>query len=614
MENPNSLEDRMGTLEDRLGRIEQAILLQQKKVAETPHPTQTQQQEAFQAKAVSKHEDDWEEEDEREERKVVTPPKPNPLIEWLKEDWLMKLGALLIILAMGWFVTYAVVNGWIGPTGQIAIGILVGAALLVAGHIVIPKQSSPGQVLVVTGGVAILLTLFAARTYYDFFTPFSVLLMMALDVVVMSVIAIMRNAKGVAITALLGGAIVPFLIDAPSAKDFTIITYIYLLNLGVLTVTLFRPWAFMVPIALVISAFYTLFAGLSASEYLYLYSYVILFDLGILIVAILGNWKYLIPMAVAFTGICSFGFDRLSDPIVWSFMGAFFGLFFIANLISIVKTQKANAFDLIASAFNGLLLLAWVALFVPKEWASIVLSGAIVLFLGITVLAAKLVDTKEPLFVNGALAVLFLGVATAFQLSGAELTLAYSIEAFLLVSLAVFLLKNARAAHLLSLVQVLPILLSLSSYTRYDMGSVAMFGEHFFVIIVSLASLAGTALLLRKADDKELFPVPIVHTVVASIGALAFIWLFMHKALDSVNAARGVSLFIYTLTGITLFFYGSGNDKKWIRNAGGILLGGTILRLFLVEVWSMAAWGRIGTFVAIGILLMSTAFYQKRKK
>ena len=48
-------------------------------------------------------------------------------VTWIKEDWLMKLGALLLLIGFGWFATYAFLNNWIGPAGRISLGLGLGA-------------------------------------------------------------------------------------------------------------------------------------------------------------------------------------------------------------------------------------------------------------------------------------------------------------------------------------------------------------------------------------------------------------------------------------------------------------------------------------------------------
>ncbi|PIT86489.1 MAG: hypothetical protein COU33_02885, partial [Candidatus Magasanikbacteria bacterium CG10_big_fil_rev_8_21_14_0_10_43_6] len=89
---------------------------------------------------------------------------------WVKTDWLMKLGAFLLLLAVAWFVNFAFVNNWVGPTGRIVLGMLVGALFCVFGYVQMPKYDIPGQVLSATGGVMMLVTLFAARHVYAMFT------------------------------------------------------------------------------------------------------------------------------------------------------------------------------------------------------------------------------------------------------------------------------------------------------------------------------------------------------------------------------------------------------------------------------------------------------------
>ena len=344
------------------------------------------------------------------------PSVMDDFLKWLKTDWLMKLGAFLLLLALGWFVTYAFVNNWIGPMGRIALGILAGAAIMVSGHLVIPKHRAPGQVLAVLGGVMILLTIFAGRSMYDFFTPFTALIMMSVVVVGMAVIAIVHNAKSVAILALLGGAAVPILVSSGTHNYLALLSFIFVLNLGTIFVASMRGWREMITIALIITGFYSLaFSGLERQEGMY---------------------------------------------VVWIFMALYFGLFFFSNIAAIIRTKMARWADLFTTALNGLLLLYWINEFVPRESASLVLSGLIVLLVGISYLLVQMRGLKPMLYLHAGLAILFLGAATAFELDGEALTIAYSIEAFVIVALAMYALRNSRLAHGVSAVQVLPEFLS----------------------------------------------------------------------------------------------------------------------------------------------------------
>jgi len=505
--------------------------------------------------------------------KEVVPSEPtlmSKFIEWCKTDWLMKLGAFLLLLALGWFVTYAFVNNWVGPMGRIALGILVGAGIMVAGNFVVPKKRAAGQVLVVLGGVMILLTIFVARITYGYFTPIIALAMMSIVVIGMAIIAVAHNTKSVAILALLGGAIVPILAKSSQLDFLVILPYIAVLNLGTVLVATFRGWREMIILSLIVTGLYsfTTFPNLEASGGLHL---------------------------------------------VWIFMALFFGLFFVSNIFAIIKTRIVEHVDLFISAINGLLLLYWIYEFVPKESASLILSGLVLLLVGISYVLTKLGGLKSILYVNSGLAILFLGAATAFELKGEILVIAFAIEALVIVALSAYALRDSRLAQMVSSVQLIPIAMAVPSILNVNWVKEPLFNKHFFLLLVVIFSLAGTVAILKYTQTSEQKkPLINFYGVVAGIFAIALIWFSSHNLFDSVNLARGIALVTYSIVGAVLLFYGTYLQNKTQRIIGGSLLAGVVIRLLFVEVWSMSLVGRIIVFVAIGILLVSTAFFQKR--
>jgi len=97
---------------------------------------------------------------------------------WLKEDWLIKLGGLLLLIGFGWFVSYAFLHNWIGPSGRIAIGLFLGVLVLVLGDWRIKKYTHQGEIFLILGSTIVLLTIFAARELYDFWNPMVALVVM----------------------------------------------------------------------------------------------------------------------------------------------------------------------------------------------------------------------------------------------------------------------------------------------------------------------------------------------------------------------------------------------------------------------------------------------------
>jgi uncharacterized membrane protein len=92
------------------------------------------------------------------------------------------------------------------------------------------------------------------------------------------------------------------------------------------------------------------------------------------------------------------------------------------------------------------------------------------------------------------------------------------------------------------------------------------------------------------------------------------IWLVTHAVIPTYDVATTVSLLIYTVVGIVLYFAGIRNEHHGFRIAGQTLLLLVSGRLLLVDVWEMELASRIVTFFVVGILLIATAFIRKTKK
>ena len=47
--------------------------------------------------------------------------------------WLLRVGVVILVMGIGFFLKYSIDKGWLAPTGRVALAILVGVGLLVAG-------------------------------------------------------------------------------------------------------------------------------------------------------------------------------------------------------------------------------------------------------------------------------------------------------------------------------------------------------------------------------------------------------------------------------------------------------------------------------------------------
>lgn len=497
--------------------------------------------------------------------------KPNAFMQWLTTDWLMKLGAFFLILALGWFVTYAYANEWIGPQGVVSLSLIAGLGIMVFGHLQIPKREDPGKVLIVTGGVMMLITLIAAWNVWELFGKNVVLSMSSLVILAMAVMSVIHKSRSIAYITLIGGAIIPFALGLISDEIGTL-AYIFLLNIGTLIIVAMRGWRGLILASLIITGLYsTLLLG-------------------------------------------------MNQTTIWLFMALFFGLFLISIVSAIIHSKKAQRSDLIVSGINGLLFLAWAFEFVPEEWLSIVLSLVALGLVGTGFLVLKQTKLPMPFYIHSALAILFIGLATAAELEGEALVIAYALEALLITILSQKVVEDKKVTEYLSFIQVIPATMALGSFANYYGGEVI--SRELFSILLVIAVFVAIYLMLKK-DRKT--SIPLMHLGAAFVFFLGLIWVFItnlsvelslatNMTISDYTLARIIALIIYTVMGVSMFYYGDKNSKKSIELVGKILLACVIVRLLFVEVWEMPRIARIVTFVSVGVLLVATAFFQKRLK
>lgn len=496
------------------------------------------------------------------------------LFRWLMEDWLMKLGAFLLILALGWFVTYAFANNWIGPIGRISLGMIVGVGILFFGHWLMPSKRVPGEVLVVTGMTMLILSVFSGNFFYDFF-GFAGLGMMSLAVALVAVIAVVRDSKALAVSSFVAAVLIPLFIGDLEKQWVFYLAYFLAVDLAVLLVVVMKEWRALVILSFIMTALYATF----------------IFD----------SWNI------------------ASDQMfyVWIFMALYYIFFLLSNVVSVLRKGFVKNGDIVLAGFNSLLILYWVLEYVPEQWQVMVLSAlALASFISVHFLLKSSKVARDISLIYGALAFLFVGVATGIQLQGEAMAIAFSFEAFVAVLLVSYVLGEKKLAAFTGILHFVPILLAVDSVSAFAWNNYeTLLNKNFFIVLVEIISLFATYALLRKMSDKngkESF-VEGLYVVSASLLSIALLWQSLHVLIDTDSIARGVALVILAFIGVVMFFYSISEERRWLRIGSGALLGGVVLRLLFIEVWDMPLFGRVITFLAVGVLLVGTAFFSKPK-
>lgn len=501
--------------------------------------------------------------------------------EWLKEDWLMKLGAFLFIVGFGWFVSYAFANNWIGPVGRISIGILAGIIIMTLGFWRMTKYKTQGAVFMALGAGMAMLTIFAGRSIYGFFTPASAVAFDFIIVAFVSFASYKFNIKSLAFIAQILAFVAPLLTSG-------------------------------------------------STESIFLFSYLLFISLATLFLASITGWRDLIVSSLIFVGLYSLPYIGAGSfnssmygrdaSIILNFAYIFGVMYLLAGMISVVKKGVENINnEIILAVLNGLFLFLWIFNVAGKEWHSMLFAFWAVIFTICSFAAFKLSSQLAPFYAYGAVAVAFIAAATAAQLSGTTLTIAFTMEVLLLVLCILLLTKNTKAASSVSWLFIVPLILSFSSISGYS-GSQELFTKDFFVLVLIAAALviAGRLIVwnsLSQNEKKEEANAGSVLVVLGILYLMYVVWQFIHiLMIGAQDMATMTTLLVYTVFGLISYFSGLYSGDMARRTYGVALLAFVVVRLIIVDVWQMALFGRVVTFLAIGVLLMSTAFLTKKKK
>jgi hypothetical protein len=309
-----------------------------------------------------------------------------------------------------------------------------------------------------------------------------------------------------------------------------------------------------------------------------------------------------------------FGHEPANTLLLFAYV--FAALFFVTNTMGILKLKEKNIIpDSLTAAGNGIFLLTWIVTKAPEDWKSLIITGWMLAFVTVAFAAFKVLKKREPFYVYAGVGITMLAAATATELSGSALTIALTIEVGMISYIAHVLLKENAISDRLCLLFFIPGILSISSIQSRAWSS-GVFNNDFFVLCIFAVTLLALGTFYAVKRDKP--QGTIRHTtsallIVGSLYGFRLLWLSLHAGLYSSALATMASLFIYTLVGLAAYFFGRVHDQKGLGRYGGAVLGCVIARLLVVDVWNMPMASRFVTFFVIGILLMSTAFFARKK-
>ena len=523
-------------------------------------------------------------------------------------NWLARIGVLALIIGAAFFLNLAIDNNWIGPTGQVVLGIIAGAALLAAGEYWQRKYAIFAHALS-GGGIGIFyVSIFAAHSTFGLIDVYFATGLLLLISVTSAAVAVRYESMALAIIGILGAFSAPFILGAFSSTSaggarvdsgIDLLAYILAVDIGVLALSTFRNWRWMILL------------GWAGSLLAY------------------GGWYS------QFGGDAGLLTAQLSLTLIFlTFVGA-------TTLYHVIWRRTPKQTDLTLMTINGLSYFA-ISLGIMSDdldlWMGAFSLTMALFYGGLAYLALRRSEENAQLsFFSLGIALVFLTVAIPVQLGdSAWTTIAWAAEGAAVMWVAFQLrLPNARIAAMavFGLVAIRLYLFDTGVDLRtYDV----ILNERMLAFALSIAAMYVTAYLYwrNRADLVEwelvlwsVYPVFLVAAGVFTLWVLgweitsAFDKQIAGLTTDEINRGTGSALRNAQNLSITalLAFYAAamlavGIVGKWriVRIAALALLLIPIAKVFAYDVFILERVYRIVAFIGLGALLVLGGYVYQR--
>jgi uncharacterized membrane protein len=511
--------------------------------------------------------------------------------------WLLRLGIVVLVVGMGFFLRYAIDNGYISETGRVALSVLAGVSMVAVGvRMLGRKYHLLGEGLMGGGFATLYLAIFAAENFYGLIEVYPAYALMIFITFCAGVMAVRCNSVLVAVLGIIGGYATPVMLSTGAVNFVELFAYTLVLGLGVL--------------------------GISYKK----------------------NW----PLLNCLSFVCTYGlfFRAMGDyntAYFWQvmpFLIAFFVLFStMAFLFNLVNRRKSTLLELLSMLSNAGVFFgsAYWLIEEPfgKQWVAIVALAMAAFYMAhVYYFLLRRRHDRELLLSFTALSALFLTVTVPLALSSEWITATWAVQALVMLWVAGKL--NSKFLQHLSYLLYMIVLgrfcfIDLPNQyifvsTGMPLGAyVVQFIERLVVFGVPIASFIAAGRLLQSPPHS--LPIAVESdndidnlvqgnwaVILAATVALAMLFAFTSLELSRFLAAfvpglrsGGVSI-LWAVFALGMVGGGIYKNVRALRYVGLALFAVVAWKVFFVDLARLEQIYRVVAFLLSGVLLLSGSF------
>jgi len=497
--------------------------------------------------------------------------------------WFNRVGIVALLFAVSYFLKLAFDNNWIGPSGRVAIGVLLGALLLPWSHWLLGRGYAYfSEGIAALGEATLYVSVWAGCQYYSLYSRDVGFVAMIVITAVMAALALGRDSQRIALLSLIGGFLTPLLVSTGKDQQVVLFTYVLILGAGMLLIGARRKWITLAPLSFVLTQLY-------------------------------------------FWGWYSEFYHRarpLERTIIFATL--FFLLYGAVPVIRAIRFPdlgETGVLLLLANSFAYFGAL-WALLWPGNRWPLTLFALAIsAAHLAVTHVLPVPASAKSslPRLLFAGLALTFATLAIPIRLDGKWITLAFAVEG------AVLAWSGFRSASRY-LRQAGYLLLAIAAFRLIFLpppGGTFLWNQRFasylaFIICVAATLWAAREHLasLNNTERAGLAAFAMAINVYALVALSLEFWDFFGRA-DTVlqaDLARHLSLSVlWTVYASALIFVGVQRRSPLLRWQALILFGLVVVKVFLFDLSFLERAYRILSFLVLGVVLLIVSFLYQRK-